>query len=259
MIEFGPARTTSCQFPGQVSQACTTGRANARTACSRAATEHRRCFDTDSRRRQRRPRTAPQDAGHPSPKASNRNWGTAWGATYPPTNNDGGGGNRTRVRGHPGMNFYKLSPRFSFACRLARGPPTGGLAILLCPPLGDWLSRWSEPVGWRRTLIHGRNQDGALPSVTKQRVRDLHPHLHVPGGFTRPTGDLGLQLNRRIDHVEARSPPYVVPGSVAGRPRATSRCSRREAHAASGVLPHGRRCHAACRGRPCRVRERARS
>ncbi len=29
------------------------------------------------------------------------------------------------------------------------------------------------------------------------------------GGFTRPTGDLGLQLCRRTDHVETRSPPYV--------------------------------------------------
>src|SRR5919202_3726866 len=32
----------------------------------------------------------------------------------------------------------------------------------------------------------------------------------VPGCFTRPTGDLGLRLCRRIDHVETRSPPYVV-------------------------------------------------
>jgi mycothiol synthase len=30
-----------------------------------------------------------------------------------------------------------------------------------------------------------------------------------PGGFTRPTGDLGLQLDRRTDHVETWSPPYV--------------------------------------------------
>ena len=29
------------------------------------------------------------------------------------------------------------------------------------------------------------------------------------GGFTRPTGDLGLQLNRRTNHVEAMAPPYV--------------------------------------------------
>ena len=29
----------------------------------------------------------------------------------------------------------------------------------------------------------------------------------VPGCFTRPTGDLGLQLIRRTDHVETRSPP----------------------------------------------------
>ncbi len=31
-----------------------------------------------------------------------------------------------------------------------------------------------------------------------------------PGGLTRPTGDLGSQLNRRTDHVETRSPPYVI-------------------------------------------------
>jgi len=31
------------------------------------------------------------------------------------------------------------------------------------------------------------------------------------GGFTRPTGDLGSLLDRRTDHVETWSPPYVVP------------------------------------------------
>src|SRR5205823_12967533 len=30
------------------------------------------------------------------------------------------------------------------------------------------------------------------------------------GGFTRPTADLGLQLCRRTDHVETRSPPSVL-------------------------------------------------
>ena len=35
------------------------------------------------------------------------------------------------------------------------------------------------------------------------------------GCFTRPTGDLGLQLTRRADHVEAMAPPYVVALSVA--------------------------------------------
>ena len=41
------------------------------------------------------------------------------------------------------------------------------------------------------------------------------------GGFTRPTGDLGLQLCRRTDHVETRSPPYVKHSLaiVAGRLR----------------------------------------
>src|SRR5215216_6580028 len=32
-----------------------------------------------------------------------------------------------------------------------------------------------------------------------------------PGCFTRPTGDLGLQLSRRTNHVETWSPPYVGP------------------------------------------------
>jgi hypothetical protein len=32
----------------------------------------------------------------------------------------------------------------------------------------------------------------------------------VPGCFTRPTGDLGLQLFRRTDHVETRSPPQTA-------------------------------------------------
>ena len=41
-------------------------------------------------------------------------------------------------------------------------------------------------------------------------MRDCYPHLRVfPGCFTRPTGDLGLQLCRRTDHVETWSPPYV--------------------------------------------------
>ena len=45
---------------------------------------------------------------------------------------------------------------------------------------------------------------------TRQRVRGCFPHLRlVSGCFTRPTGDLGLQLCRRTDHVETMAPPYV--------------------------------------------------
>jgi hypothetical protein len=42
----------------------------------------------------------------------------------------------------------------------------------------------------------------------------------VPGGLTRPTGDLDLQLSRRTDHVETWSPPYVLAPILAwlGRP-----------------------------------------
>ena len=48
-------------------------------------------------------------------------------------------------------------------------------------------------------------------------VRLFRSHLCFPGGFTRPTGDLGLQLSRRIDHVETRSPPYVSPPILAAK------------------------------------------
>src|SRR5215207_8131743 len=40
----------------------------------------------------------------------------------------------------------------------------------------------------------------------------------VPGCFTRPTGDLGLQLLRRTDHVEAWSPPDGTKYSRANHP-----------------------------------------
>src|SRR4029450_10293462 len=46
-------------------------------------------------------------------------------------------------------------------------------------------------------------------------MRVRYPHIRVPGGFTRPTGDLDLQLSRRTDHVETWSPPYVFRNSVA--------------------------------------------
>src|SRR6266511_5885080 len=63
---------------------------------------------------------------------------------------------------------------------------------------------------WRRYPSHG-------PSSERRRyLTRLGSECEIAlrtcvcaGGFTRPTGDLGLQLSRRIDHVETRSPPYV--------------------------------------------------
>ena len=59
---------------------------------------------------------------------------------------DGGGGNRTRVRGRTGGSIYKRSPRFRFTRRPVRGRPTDGLALLRCPASGEWLSLGGEPV-----------------------------------------------------------------------------------------------------------------
>src|SRR5436190_145487 len=59
---------------------------------------------------------------------------------------DGGGGNRTRVRGRPVQNVYKLRLPLSFARRPVGSRPTAGLAILWCRTSGDWLSLGAEPV-----------------------------------------------------------------------------------------------------------------
>ena len=59
---------------------------------------------------------------------------------------DGGGGNRTRVRGRTGKSVYKLRLPFSFARRPVGSRPTSGLAILWGRASGDWLSLGAEPV-----------------------------------------------------------------------------------------------------------------
>jgi hypothetical protein len=67
---------------------------------------------------------------------------------------NGGGGNRTRVRGRTGKSLYKLVLRLDFARRPVRRRPTDGLAILWSPAPGDWLSLGGEPVvgaGFRPT------------------------------------------------------------------------------------------------------------
>src|SRR4029453_9538094 len=54
-----------------------------------------------------------------------------------------------------------------------------------------------------------RAEDGAtsLPNYLGSECEIVLRTCVVPGCFTRPTGDLGLQLIRRTDHVETRSPP----------------------------------------------------
>src|SRR5204862_673109 len=91
------------------------------------------------------------------------------------------------------------------------GRPTGG-------PANPWMSHLRRLAllrcrarCWRRYPSHG-------PSSERRRyLTRLGSECEIvlrtcigAGGFTRPTGDLGLQLSRRIDHVETRSPPYVL-------------------------------------------------
>jgi len=60
-------------------------------------------------------------------------------------NPDGGGGNRTRVRGRTGMSLYKLRPPLRFARRPVGDRPTDELALLQCRASGEWLSFGAEP------------------------------------------------------------------------------------------------------------------
>jgi hypothetical protein len=71
------------------------------------------------------------------------------------------------------------------------------------------------------SLTTGRVRGDALPSYLGSECEVFIRTYVGPGCFTRPTGDLGLQLSRRTDHVETWSPPYVFRESVAVRGCAT--------------------------------------
>src|SRR4051812_41775874 len=58
---------------------------------------------------------------------------------------NGGGGNRTRVRGRTGMSIYKHRPPLRFARRPVGDRPTDELALLRCRAPGEWLSVGAEP------------------------------------------------------------------------------------------------------------------
>ena len=62
---------------------------------------------------------------------------------------NGGGGNRTRVRGRTGQNVYKHRLPSNFARRLVDSRPTDGLALLKRRAAGEWLSLGAEPDRWR--------------------------------------------------------------------------------------------------------------
>src|SRR5215211_3783149 len=75
---------------------------------------------------------------------------------------DGGGGNRTRVRNRPAQSVYKLRLPLRFARRPVGSRPTDGLAILWCRASGDWLSLGAEPVSDAATRATGRARSDAL-------------------------------------------------------------------------------------------------
>jgi site-specific DNA recombinase len=65
---------------------------------------------------------------------------------------------------------------------------------------------------WRRYPSHGPSSERRHYLTRLGSECEIVLRTCIGAGcFTRPTGDLGLQLCRRTDHVETRSPPYVEP------------------------------------------------
>jgi hypothetical protein len=106
---------------------------------------------------------------------------------------------KERLQACPAVSFHPPA-----GCR----PPTDGLAILWKSRSGRLALPRRQARCWRRIPSHGpkterRRYLTRLGSECEIVLRTCF----VPGCFTRPTGDLGLQLFRRTDHVETRSPP----------------------------------------------------
>ena len=106
---------------------------------------------------------------------------------------------KERLQACPAVSFHPPA-----GCR----PPTDGLAILWKSRSGQLALPRRQARCWRRIPSHG-------PKTERRRYLTrlggeceiVLRTCFVPGCFTRPTGDLGLQLIRRTDHVETRSPP----------------------------------------------------
>ncbi len=116
----------------------------------------------------------------------------------------GGGGNRTRVRGRTGQSVYKRRLPLSFTRRPVGSRPTAGLVILWCRTSGDDVPSVPSPFVDAASRTTGRARSDALRYWlgSESECRVVFRTCIDPGCFTRPTGDLGLQLCRRTDHVE---------------------------------------------------------
>ena len=112
--------------------------------------------------------------------------------------------------------------------RCADDLPTGQ-PILWSRPSGDQRSFGASPLSDAATRTTGRIRSDASPNYLGGECEIVIRTYVDPGGLTRPTGDLGLQLDRSTDHVETWSPPYVrcreivAPGELAVNPRSTAR------------------------------------
>jgi hypothetical protein len=67
------------------------------------------------------------------------------------------------------------------------------------------------------TRTTGRIRSDASPNYLGGECEIVIRTYVDPGGLTRPTGDLGLQLDRSADHVETWSPPYVPCSEIVAR------------------------------------------
>ena len=143
-----------------------------------------------------------------------------------------------------------------------------------------WVSRFGrlalpprQPVCCHRLRATGPARGDASPNWVRRRVRVRDPHLRLVPGVLRGLRDLGLQLCRRIDHVETRSPPYVCcaadfssgrrlflavrdavrRGSRSCAVKTDGRCGWKSRASSSGAA-----CHCTCRTSPRRARSEAR-
>src|SRR5436190_19885830 len=100
--------------------------------------------------------------------------------------------------------------------RCADDLPTGQ-PILWSHPSGDQRSFGASPFSDAATRITGRIRSDASPNYLGGECEIVIRTYVDSRCLTRPTGDLGLQLGRRTDHVETWSPPYVPYALIVGR------------------------------------------
>jgi len=91
---------------------------------------------------------------------------------------NGGGGNRTRVRRRTGWTSTSVGC-LGFRPPAGDSRPIDELAILWCRASGDWLSLGAEPVFWHRYPSHGPSSErcASLWFRQRERVRRCSSHL----------------------------------------------------------------------------------